>query len=152
MSRKLKKGERIIHEDVLHKMINPLTHEFHIKDTLQVVIGATILAVPVGFTEETWRLGESLPWINTLGILAVSLLFISAFVYYNYYRHHLKKHIRKFIQRSLSTYMISFLVVALILTLIERTPWIINTLLAFKRVIIVTLPASMSAAIADVLK
>ncbi|MCK4429723.1 MAG: hypothetical protein KAW19_00325, partial [Candidatus Aminicenantes bacterium] len=46
-----------IHDEkgkILHKIISPLMVEFHPKDVLQVIIGAAILAVPVGFTEETW--------------------------------------------------------------------------------------------------
>lgn len=127
--------------------------EFHPKDLLQVIIGASILAIPVGFTEETWRLGDTLPFINILGIILLSLLFISAFVYYNYHRHHkFKKHAGEFLERVVSTYIFAFLVVAIILTLIERAPWFFDIVLALKRIAIVTFPASMSAAIADVLR
>jgi uncharacterized membrane protein len=128
-------------------------HEFHPKDLLQVMIGASILAIPVGFTEETWELGGQLPLLNIIGLLILSVLFISAFVYYNYHRHHrLRKHWNEFVKRVFSTYVFSFLVVAILLTLIQRAPWATDTILAIKRVIIVTFPASMSAAIADVIK
>ena len=55
-------------------------------------------------------------------------------------------------KRACSTYFISFMVVALLLTLIQRTPWNTDWIIAFKRVVIVTFPASMSAAVADVIK
>ena len=130
-----------------------LLREFHLKDLLQIMIGASILAIPVGFTEETWHLGDILPAINIIGIFILSVLFISAFVYYNYHRHHkLKKHWNEFIKRVISTYIFSFIVVSLILILIQRAPWAADYALALKRTIIVAFPASMSAAIADTLK
>jgi len=61
--------------------------EFRPRDVMQIIIGSAILAVPVGFTEETWKLGESLPWLNVIALLVVSLIFISLFVYHNYYRN-----------------------------------------------------------------
>ena len=138
---------------VLHKMMRPLMLEFKPKDVLQVVIGATILAIPVGFTEETWKLGEMLPIENVIGFMLISLFFISAFVYYNYYRANgIKGHYKKFFKRVLSTYIISFLVVALLLTLIQKAPWGLNSVLAYKRTVLVAFPASMSAAIADMIK
>jgi uncharacterized membrane protein len=126
--------------------------EFHLKDVLQVIIGASILAIPVGFTEETWRLGEHLPLANVLGLLFLSLLFIGLFVYYNYHKSHLRENRNEFLKRVFFTYIISFVVVAMLLTLIQRAPWNTDWLLALKRTIIVTYPASMSGTIADVVK
>jgi uncharacterized membrane protein len=130
---------------------NLLLHTFELKDILQVIIGATILAIPVGFTEETWRLGENLPWLNIIGLFLLSILFIAAFVYYNYHKVH-EFNGGEFVKRVVSTYAFSFIVVAVILTLIQRTPWSTDFALALKRVIIVTLPSTMSAAVADVLR
>ncbi len=130
----------------LHKKVSPA---FRSRDMLQIIIGATILAVPVGFTEETWGLGESLPMLNIFALMAMALFFMGSFVYYHYYKHRLKEHSFSFGARVLATYLFSFLVVALILTIIQRAPWNIDFLLALKRTIIVSLPASMSAAVAD---
>jgi uncharacterized membrane protein len=138
--------------ELLHKIINPLMVEFHLKDFFQVIIGASILAIPVGFTEETWHLGETLPLSNALGFVVLSLLFISAFVYYNYYMKRMKEHWFEFAKRVLVTYTVSFFVVAVILTLIMKTPWTTDWLLAFKRTAVVTFPSSMSGTIADVIK
>lgn len=126
--------------------------EFHIKDALQVVIGAGILAIPVGFTEETWRLGEILPMANIIGFIIISITIIGFFTFYNYYRMRLKKHRSAFLQRTILTYVFAFVVVAVLLTLIQKTPWITDFALAFKRTAIVTFPASLSGTIADVIK
>ena len=137
---------------LVQKIMNPVMLEFYPRDIVQVLIGATLLAVPVAFTEETWRLGETLPNISFFGLFILSMTFISIFVYYNYYRNKFKEHWNEFVKRVMSTYIFSFLVVGLILFLIQKAPFQTDLLLALKRIVIVTFPASMSAAIADIVK
>ncbi|MBN1386232.1 DUF2391 family protein [Candidatus Woesearchaeota archaeon] len=137
---------------ILHKFITPLMIRFRPKDMLQVMIGASILAIPVGLTEEVWNLAASLPLRNITGFLAISLMFIASFVYYNYYKNKMGDHWKEFLKRVIFTYVFSFFVVAILLTLIQRAPWSTDWILAVKRVIIVTFPASMSAAVADMIK
>ena len=125
---------------------------FGYKNLIQVIVGATVLAIPVAFTEETWRLGESLPGVNIFGLFALSMVFISLFAYRNYKRRGIPFFADDFFVRVMSTYIFAFLVVAIVMTLIQRTPWGVDTFLAVKRIVIVTFPASMSAAIADTIK
>lgn len=126
---------------------------FFIRDVFQIVVGATLLAIPVGFTEETWRLGEQLPWANILALTVLSLVFIAAFIFYNYYvQNSFNGHRWQFIERVLYTYIVSFIVVSVILVIIQVAPIGTNLALAIKRIIIVSLPASMSAAVADMIK
>lgn len=139
--------------NLLHKIISPLMVEFYPRDVLQVILGASILAIPVAFTEEAWRMGELLPLNKVLGIMGLSLFFIAVFVYYNFYRDgHFREHWDQFLKRVISIYVIALMVVAVILTLIEQAPWSTDRLLAFKRIILVAFPASMSGAVADMLK
>ncbi|MBU1103859.1 MAG: DUF2391 family protein [Nanoarchaeota archaeon] len=135
-----------------YNIVNPLIPEFQLKDILQVVVGASILAVPIAFTAETWSLGETLPLGNILGLLALSVVFISMFTYYQYHKQAGRGHLWTFLKRVVSTYVLSFLIVAVIMTLIQRAPWETEWLLAFKRVVIVTFPSSLSAVIADTLR
>ena len=138
---------------VIHRFLNPVQLEFYIGDLIQVIVGASILAVPVAFTEETWTLGTTLPLASVLVLLLFSLLFISIFVYYNYYKHHgILGYYDEFFKRVISTYLASFLVVSLILFVIQKAPWSVDWAVALKRTIIVAFPASMSAAVADVMK
>ncbi|MFH1802496.1 MAG: DUF2391 family protein [archaeon] len=142
-------------QKIFHEIVDPIMPKFKLKDILQVIIGASILAVPIGFTEETWELGGTLPLINILGLLVLSLFFISMFTYHQYHRHSSgssKEHMNVFVKRVVATYILSFIVVAVIMTLIQKAPWGADGLLAFKRVAIVTFPSSLSAAIADTLK
>jgi uncharacterized membrane protein len=138
--------------NVLQKFLRPVIVEFSFYDFIEIIIGATILAVPVGLTEETRRISSNIPLLNTILIATISLLFITIFTYYHYYQHSLKHHYIECIKRVVFTYVVSLCVVGIILTLIQQAPWSTDLLVAIKRIIIIALPASMSAAIADTLK
>jgi uncharacterized membrane protein len=137
---------------VLNYTLKPLMIEFKPRDVMQVVVGASLLSIPVAFTEETWVLGAELPLLNVIGLSALSLLFIGLFVYYNFYRFSFRGHALEFMKRVLGTYVISLLVVALLLTLINKCPWSTDWITALKRVLIVAFPASMSASVSDSIK
>ncbi len=137
---------------VIHYAVTPIMVEFRPRDLLQIIVGASILAVPIAFTEETWRLGEKLPLRNVIGLTSLSLLFIGLFVYFNFYRDMFRQHIWEYVKRVVSIYFFSLLIVGILLTLIEQCPWGLDNLLAIKRILIVAFPASMSAAISDALK
>ncbi len=138
--------------NILSRVITPLKVEFHLKDVLQVIVGASLLAIPIGFTEETWRLGEQLPMANVIWFPILSFLFIGLFVYYNYYHKRLRNHWLSFIKRIFFTYFFSFVLVAILMHVIDKTPWATDWMLALKRVLIVTFPCALSGTIADTLK
>lgn len=137
---------------VLDYTLKPLMVEFKPRDVMQVVVGASLLSVPVAFTEETWVLGAELPLMNVIGLSVLSLLFIGLFVYYNFYRFNFKGHVFEFIKRIAGIYFISLLIVALLLTIINKCPWSADYVTAIKRILIVAFPASMSAAVSDSIK
>jgi uncharacterized membrane protein len=137
---------------ILSKVVSPLRIEFHGKDVMQIIIGSMILAVPVGFTEEVWVLSETLPRNNVIGIVLISIMFLSMFVYYNYYRGVLGQNKADFIKRTLATYVFSLIVVGIFLTVIGKAAWFIDWTISINRIVLVALPASMSAAVADMIK
>jgi len=141
---------------VVRELVEPIKTEFENRDLFQIIIGASVLAVPVGFTQETWTLGESLPFANIYIIMALTFIFISTFVYSHYHRGRIKSnpkhHLKHFSRRVFFTYIFSFAIVALLLSVIKVAPWTTDFVLAFKRTVIVAFPCSMSAAIADVIK
>ncbi len=137
---------------VVNVVLKPLMVEFRPRDLMQVIVGASILAVPVAFTEETWSLGSELPLANVLALSGLSVLFIGLFVYSNFYRYHFKTHAGKFAKRVLAIYVFSLIVVGVLLTIIQRCPWGVDNVLAIKRILIVAFPASMSASLSDALK
>ena len=138
--------------EIISYALKPLMLEFRARDIMQVVIGASLLAIPVSLTEEAWILGEILPTSNIILIAILSLLLISVFVYYNFYKVTLKGFVADFIKRIIGTYLISLLVVALILSIIQKCPWGLDNLLAIKRIIIVAFPAAMSGTLSDTIK
>jgi uncharacterized membrane protein len=105
---------------VLNYTLSPLMVEFRPRDLMQVVVGASLLAVPVAFTEETWNLGARLPLANVLALSGLSLLFVALFVYFNFYRFSFRGHVLEYVKRVVAIYVFSLLVVGLILTIIEK--------------------------------
>lgn len=137
---------------VIDYAVKPLMVELRLRDIMQIIVGAVILAIPVGFTEEVWNLSGRLPNKNIFLISLISIFFIAIFVYYNFYREQLSGFFFEYIKRVIAIYVISLLVVAVFLTLIDKCPWGIDNILAIKRTIIVAFPASMSAVISDAIK
>jgi uncharacterized membrane protein len=137
---------------VISHAIKPVMLELRIRDIMQILVGASILAVPVAFTEETWVLGEKLPLGNVLLLGLISMIIIALFVYFNFYRYSIKGYVAEYVKRVLAIYLFAMLVVGAILTIIGKCPWGIDNILALKRIIIVSFPASMSAAVSDTIK
>jgi uncharacterized membrane protein len=134
---------------VISHAVSPLKVELRRRDVMQIIVGASILSVPVAFTQETWDLGRDLPLDNVFILAGISILFIALHVYFNFYRRYFKDHFYEYTKRVLAIYLLSFIIVGVLLTLIEKAPWQQDFFLALKRTIIVTFPASMSAAVSD---
>jgi len=137
---------------VLNTVIAPLMVELKPRDIMQIIVGATVLAIPVGLTEETWMLAGQLKIQNVAALGVISIFFIALFVYFNFYRFHLKSHAFQYMKRVIAIYGLSLITVGLLLTLIDKCPWGTDSLLAIKRIIITALPASMAATISDTIK
>lgn len=138
--------------EIVQRIVKPLMVEFRLRDAIQTVVGASILAVPAAYTEEAWNLGRDLPTANIAAIAVLSILFIASFVYFNFYKSYISEYRMQFVIRVLGTYAVSFAVVAILLTLIGQCPWGVDNALALKRIVVVTFPASMSATVTDALK
>jgi len=137
---------------VIQTVMRPFMVELRPRDILQIIIGATILAIPVGLTEETWILGKELSLAKVAVLGVISVLFLSLFIYFNFYRYNIKGHVFNYIKRVLATYFLSLLVVGTLLTLIDKCPWGVDNILAIKRIIITAFPASMAATLSDTIK
>jgi len=152
IKKKVKRVSSVDKVATFQKHMEPAKTKFGLKHVLQVIVGATLLAVPIGFTEETWRLGETLPLWNIISILFISLFFIAIFAYRNFSRNIPDFYWLDLVKRIVIIYILSFLIVAMLLTVIQRAPWALDWTLAFKRTVIVTFPSALSAAIAGNLK
>ena len=122
---------------------------FNLEDASQVAIGAFALAVPISFSEEAWKLGETLPLTNLLYIFILSVVFLSLFVYESVFQANIKYRILAFISRIIIAYLIAAIIVALILFSLDKFPLATEPVIALKRLIVITMPASMGAIIVD---
>lgn len=127
----------------------PLKVELKIQDVLEILVGASILAVPVAFTEEVWNMGNDLGWFNIILLNFVCLIFMGSFMYFKGYRNRLEMYRNEYLKRLISTFFLSVLIVAILLTIIGKCPWITDPDLALKRILIGSFPASMSATVTD---
>ncbi|WP_274022024.1 DUF2391 family protein [Vibrio parahaemolyticus] len=126
-----------------------MSSHFNLEDASQVLVGAFALAVPISFSEEAWRLGESLPMINLLMLLSLSVIFLSFFAYQSVFQSHIRKRIPIFVLRVVIAYSIAAIVVALVLFCLDKLPLFTDPIVAIKRVIVITMPASMGAIVVD---
>ena len=122
---------------------------FNLEDASQVGIGAFALAVPISFSEEAWRLGETLPAANLAYVFILSVIFLAFFAYQSVFQGDIRHRVSVFVIRIILAYLIAALVVALVLSSINKFPLMTEPLLAMKRLLVITMPASMGAIIVD---
>ena len=126
-----------------------MKHSFNMEDMSQIIIGASALAVPISFSEEAWDLGVSLPFTNLTVVFLLSVIFLSIFTYQSVFQANIKYRIPVFIARIFIAYLIAGLVVALILFSLNKFPILAEPVIALKRLVVITMPASMGAIIVD---
>ncbi len=130
-------------------MSKRLNLNFNLEDASQVAVGAFALAVPISFSEEAWRLGEVLPIVNLLLIFSLSVIFLSFFAYESVFQGNIRYRVPVFVLRILIAYSITALVVALVLLSFDKFPLMAEPEVALKRLVVITMPASMGAIIVD---
>lgn len=136
---------------VVADTVSDVVANVEIEDLTQMLVGAALLSTPIALTQDVWDLGYTMKTFNAVVMVIVSLAFIAVFIYYSYYkRRKFAKCVRQFVIRVSSTYILSFTVGALLLAMIGVAPWGTDFMVAVKQAVIVAFPASMSAAIVDV--
>ena len=121
----------------------------NIEDIIQVIVGSSALTIPVAFSEESWRLSETLPLFNLLIIIVLSLLFINIYSFQGIFQGQVKHRLSHFVLRTIIDYSVTFFVVFIILFALNRMPLLEEPLIAIKRIIILSFPASMGGVIVD---
>ena len=137
---------------ILKQKIDKIKADLTIQDVMQILVGASILAIPSALTEEVWDMGKSVPWINILAMLFIEYLIIGMFIYFKSYSENIKTYRVAFVKRILVIMLFSGLIIGLFLALVGQLPLFDDTGVAVKRIIIGMLPASMSATVMDSLK
>lgn len=119
------------------------------EDVIQVVVGASALSVPVAFSEEAWDLGRTLPGSNIIFLLAISLLFINLYSIHNIFQGSVRHRLFIYLSRTVIDYVITLFVVAVVLLALNHLPIVTEPMVALKRIIILSFPASMGAVVVD---
>jgi len=122
---------------------------FNFEDASQIFVGAFALAVPISFSEEAWRLGETLPVQNLLMLLTLSVVFLTVYTYQSVFQKEIKSRKVVFVSRIVIAYLMTALVVALVLFCLDKLPFAEDPFVAIKRIIVITMPASMGAIVVD---
>ncbi len=119
------------------------------EDIIQVIIGASALTLPVAFSEESWKLSETLPFSNVIMLLFLSLLFIGLYSIQGIFQGKVKHRIYHFVLRVVIDYGVTLVVVFIILLALNRMPLFEEPIIALKRIILLSFPASMGGVIVD---
>ncbi|MDC5853602.1 DUF2391 family protein [Vibrio europaeus] len=126
-----------------------MEHSFNFEDAIQIFVGAFALAVPISFSEEAWRLGETLPAQNLIMLFFLSVVFLTLYTYESVFQRNVSQRKWVFALRIVIAYLITALVVMLVLFCINKLPLLAEPIVALKRVIIISMPASMGAIVVD---
>ncbi|MDA3907704.1 MAG: DUF2391 family protein [Sulfurimonas sp.] len=122
---------------------------FNLEDVSQIAIGAFAFAVPISFSEEAWKLGETLPIFNLMILVFLSFSFLSFYAYETVFQADIQKRFLVFIFRVFIAYLITAFVVSMILLAIDKFPIVEDPFIALRRMIVIAMPASMGAIIVD---
>jgi len=126
-----------------------MTFSFNMEDASQVFVGAFALAVPISFSDEAWRLGDTLPYSNLLMLFTLSVLFLGIFTYQSVFQKNIKNRLFVFVFRIVIAYIMTAFVVCLVLLCLDKFPLLADPITAIKRMIVITMPASMGAIVVD---
>ncbi|GGP42078.1 MULTISPECIES: DUF2391 family protein [Shewanella] len=122
---------------------------FNAEDIGQIAVGAFALSVPIAFSEEAWRLSASLPTLNLVLVVLLSLAFITLFAYQSVFQANIVNRRGAFLLRVVAAYLLTLLVVGIVLLALNKLPLLTDPILALKRIILIAMPASMGAIIVD---
>jgi uncharacterized membrane protein len=123
--------------------------DINLEDIGQISIGAFVLAVPISFSEEAWNIGGTLPFPNLVMVFLLSIGFLALFAYQSVFQGRVIHRLIVFIIRIMIAYSIAAVVVALVLVSLDKFPLLTEPVEAIKRLIVITMPASMGAIVVD---
>lgn len=106
------------------------------------------MAIPIAFSEELWRFGETLPGLNILMLFVLSIVIQGFYTYFSLFQGKEKRYL-KIIFRVFFNYTLTFFTVAVILLTLNRIPFDSDIFLGLKRIIILCFPASLGGVIVD---
>jgi uncharacterized membrane protein len=120
----------------------------NLEDISQMVIGAAVMAVPIAFSEELWKFGETLPALNIILLFCISLIIQFFYTQFSIFQGKEKRYMI-ILLRVILNYFLTFITVAGILFSLNRLSFTSEFLVGLYRVIILCFPASLGAVIVD---
>jgi uncharacterized membrane protein len=84
-----------------------------------------------------------------LAIFLLSIFFLGLFAFGSVFQGNIKYRVPVFLWRIAIAYFVAALVVSLVLFALDKFPLFTETAIAIKRLIVITMPASMGAIIVD---
>ncbi|MDA3902870.1 MAG: DUF2391 family protein [Desulfuromusa sp.] len=119
------------------------------EDIAQIIIGASVLAVPISFSEEAWTSAINLPLPNLFLVFLLSIGFLALYAYQSLFQASIKYRMFIFIFRVVLAYLLTAIVVGVVLLALDKLPLLTEPIVAIKRIILVAMPASMGAIVVD---
>lgn len=92
---------------------------------------------------------RTLPLMNLVALLFVSLIFLSIFTYQSVFQGNVRRRLFGYFLRIVIAYGLASLVVAITLFCLNKFPILDDPLIALKRLIVIAMPASMGAIVVD---
>jgi uncharacterized membrane protein len=135
-------------EGLFEEVIDDALPHFKLKDIMQVIAGATVFTIQVALAAEAQSIATGMHWASVLSLAALTVTFVGVFTYFHYHHHRTIKYWGLMLKRTAWTYVISCLTVLTILAIIGEVD-IFNVLASINLIVLVALPASVSAVIAD---
>jgi uncharacterized membrane protein len=125
-----------------------ILEKINFEDVSQIIIGAAVMAIPIAFSEELWNFGETLPSLNILMLAVLSLAIQLFYTYFSLFQGKEERYFHIVFRVSLN-YVLTFLTVGIILFALNRLSIASDLFVGFKRMIILSFPASLGAVIVD---
>jgi len=119
------------------------------EDIIQVMIGASALTIPVAFSEESWRLSETLPLFNVMVLFFLSLILISLYSIQGIFAGNIKHRFLHYLLRTFIVYGVTVIIVFMVLFALNKMPIFDHPIVALKRIILISFPASLGGVIVD---
>ena len=130
-------------------MLETSGEKLKLRDLAEIIVGSCVLAFPVAVTEEVWTISESLSLSRVLYLSSGSLLFIGLFSYQRYYSGRMRGNVGRLLIRVFAIYFVTMVVSASILLALDHLTTTETVIIAVKRVVIVSFPASFAATVVD---
>lgn len=120
-----------------------------VEDICQVVIGAILISTPIALTAEFLEMALNIGVYRLVGLVLMSLVLISTYVYYSIFQSLVQNRFFIFIFRIFVIYILTFLTVLLVLFVFNAIDFNESVEAVLRKVIALSFPSSLGAVVVD---